>query len=143
VHQALESARISAWISQRDRTAAEQQQLRGLPDLTVDQQKGGWGEAAVSLDVRLKVHDPSGAAGVNIDLIRIAAGCHHPAARARLARGPLFLAGAAATVICSTEPETFCFTTADASGAVNSGRSFAALGVKVAVVQVGDAEGQV
>lgn len=33
----------------------------------------GWGESAVSLDVRLKVHDPSGAAGVNIDLIRIAA----------------------------------------------------------------------
>ncbi|WP_327043218.1 inositol-3-phosphate synthase [Micromonospora ureilytica] len=34
----------------------------------------GWGETAVSLDVKLKVHDPSGAAGVNIDLIRIAAG---------------------------------------------------------------------
>jgi len=33
----------------------------------------GWGETAVSLEVRLKVHDPSGAAGVNIDLIRIAA----------------------------------------------------------------------
>ncbi|MET7668617.1 inositol-3-phosphate synthase [Micromonospora luteifusca] len=33
----------------------------------------GWGEAAVSLDVKLKVHDPSGAAGVNIDLIRMAA----------------------------------------------------------------------
>jgi myo-inositol-1-phosphate synthase len=33
----------------------------------------GWGEMAVSLDVKLKVHDPSGAAGVNIDLIRIAA----------------------------------------------------------------------
>lgn len=33
----------------------------------------GWGETAVSLDVRLKVHDPSGAAGVNIDLIRMAA----------------------------------------------------------------------
>ncbi|HEY2673261.1 MAG TPA: inositol-3-phosphate synthase [Rugosimonospora sp.] len=33
----------------------------------------GWGETAVSLDVRLKVHDPSGAAGVNIDLIRLAA----------------------------------------------------------------------
>jgi myo-inositol-1-phosphate synthase len=32
----------------------------------------GWAETAVSLDVRLKVHDPSGAAGVNIDLIRIA-----------------------------------------------------------------------
>jgi myo-inositol-1-phosphate synthase len=34
----------------------------------------GWGETAVSLDVKLKVHDPSGAAGVNIDLVRIAAG---------------------------------------------------------------------
>jgi myo-inositol-1-phosphate synthase len=33
----------------------------------------GWGETAVSLEVRLKVHDPSGAAGVNIDLLRIAA----------------------------------------------------------------------
>ena len=34
----------------------------------------GWGGTAVSLDVRLQVHDPSGAAGVNIDLIRLAAG---------------------------------------------------------------------
>jgi myo-inositol-1-phosphate synthase len=33
----------------------------------------GWGGTAVSLDVKLKVNDPSGAAGVNIDLIRIAA----------------------------------------------------------------------
>ncbi|CCH17304.1 inositol-3-phosphate synthase [Micromonospora lupini] len=33
----------------------------------------GWGETAVSLDLKLTVHDPSGAAGVNIDLIRIAA----------------------------------------------------------------------
>ncbi|MEU4236163.1 inositol-3-phosphate synthase [Actinoplanes sp. NPDC026619] len=33
----------------------------------------GWGETAISLDVRLQVHDPSGAAGVNIDLIRLAA----------------------------------------------------------------------
>ncbi|MEO3773155.1 inositol-3-phosphate synthase [Micromonospora sp. B9E7] len=33
----------------------------------------GWAETSVSLDVKLKVHDPSGAAGVNIDLIRIAA----------------------------------------------------------------------
>jgi myo-inositol-1-phosphate synthase len=33
----------------------------------------GWGGTEVSLDVRLKVHDPSGAAGVNIDLIRLAA----------------------------------------------------------------------
>jgi len=32
-----------------------------------------WGETAVSLDVKLKVHDPSGAAGVNVDLIRMAA----------------------------------------------------------------------
>jgi myo-inositol-1-phosphate synthase len=27
----------------------------------------------VSVDVKLKVHDPGGAAGVNVDLIRIAA----------------------------------------------------------------------
>jgi len=32
-----------------------------------------WGATSVSLDVKLKVHDPSGAAGVTIDLIRIAA----------------------------------------------------------------------
>ncbi|MFC0003699.1 inositol-3-phosphate synthase [Micromonospora siamensis] len=33
----------------------------------------GWAGTAVSLDVKLKVHDPSGAAGVNIDLVRLAA----------------------------------------------------------------------
>jgi myo-inositol-1-phosphate synthase len=33
----------------------------------------GWGGTAVSLDVKLQVHDPSGAAGVNIDLVRLAA----------------------------------------------------------------------
>ncbi len=33
----------------------------------------GWAETGVSLDVKLKVNDPSGAAGVNIDLIRMAA----------------------------------------------------------------------
>lgn len=33
----------------------------------------GWAGTEVSLDVRLKVHDPSGAAGVNIDLVRLAA----------------------------------------------------------------------
>ncbi|GAA2702154.1 inositol-3-phosphate synthase [Actinoplanes palleronii] len=33
----------------------------------------GWAGTAVSLDVHLKVHDPSGAAGVNIDLVRLAA----------------------------------------------------------------------
>jgi myo-inositol-1-phosphate synthase len=32
-----------------------------------------WGETSVSLDLKLKVHDPSGAAGVTIDLIRMAA----------------------------------------------------------------------
>jgi len=32
-----------------------------------------WGETPVSLDVKLKVHDPGGAAGVNVDLIRMAA----------------------------------------------------------------------
>jgi myo-inositol-1-phosphate synthase len=32
-----------------------------------------WGETSVSLDVKLKVHDPSGAAGVTVDLIRMAA----------------------------------------------------------------------
>ncbi|WP_221321847.1 inositol-3-phosphate synthase [Actinoplanes sp. L3-i22] len=32
----------------------------------------GWAGSAVSLDVHLKVHDPAGAAGVNIDLVRLA-----------------------------------------------------------------------
>jgi len=32
-----------------------------------------WGETSVSVDVKLKVHDPSGAAGVHVDLIRMAA----------------------------------------------------------------------
>ncbi|MEV6525930.1 inositol-3-phosphate synthase [Longispora sp. NPDC051575] len=34
----------------------------------------GWGDTSVSLDVKLKVHDPSGGAGVTIDLVRMAAG---------------------------------------------------------------------
>ena len=33
----------------------------------------GWGGTPITLDVKLKVHDSSGAAGVTIDLIRIAA----------------------------------------------------------------------
>jgi myo-inositol-1-phosphate synthase len=54
----------------------------------------GWGETAVSLDVKLKVHDPSGAAGVNIDLIRIAASAirnghgGYPAAATPLLKSP-------------------------------------------------------
>jgi myo-inositol-1-phosphate synthase len=32
-----------------------------------------WGGTSVSVDVKLKVHDPSGAAGVNVDLVRMAA----------------------------------------------------------------------
>ena len=32
-----------------------------------------WGGTSVSVDVKLKVHDPAGAAGVHVDLIRIAA----------------------------------------------------------------------
>jgi myo-inositol-1-phosphate synthase len=54
----------------------------------------GWGETAVSLDVKLKVHDPSGAAGVNIDLIRIAASalrnghCGYPAEATPLLKSP-------------------------------------------------------
>jgi myo-inositol-1-phosphate synthase len=54
----------------------------------------GWGETAVSLDVRLKVHDPSGAAGVNIDLVRIAAAAlrsgrgGYPAEAASLLKSP-------------------------------------------------------
>ncbi|NUO97494.1 MAG: inositol-3-phosphate synthase [Nonomuraea sp.] len=33
----------------------------------------GWGGTSVSLDLKLKVHDPSGGAGVTVDLIRLAA----------------------------------------------------------------------
>lgn len=54
----------------------------------------GWGETAVSLDIRLQVHDPSGAAGVNIDLIRVAAAAlrsgrgGYPAEAARHLKSP-------------------------------------------------------
>ncbi|WP_328849718.1 inositol-3-phosphate synthase [Micromonospora zamorensis] len=54
----------------------------------------GWGETVVSLDVKLKVDDPSGAAGVNIDLIRIAASAlrnghgGHPAQATSLLKSP-------------------------------------------------------
>ncbi|MFG1894678.1 inositol-3-phosphate synthase [Micromonospora zamorensis] len=54
----------------------------------------GWGETVVSLDVKLRVDDPSGAAGVNIDLIRIAAGAlrnghgGHPAQATSLLKSP-------------------------------------------------------
>ncbi|GLZ82074.1 myo-inositol-1-phosphate synthase [Actinorhabdospora filicis] len=33
----------------------------------------GWGGAEIAMDLKLKVHDPAGAAGVNIDLVRLAA----------------------------------------------------------------------
>jgi myo-inositol-1-phosphate synthase len=54
----------------------------------------GWAGTEVSLDVKLKVHDPSGAAGVNIDLIRIAASAlrrgagGYPVAAAPLLKSP-------------------------------------------------------
>ncbi|WP_027345571.1 inositol-3-phosphate synthase [Hamadaea tsunoensis] len=54
----------------------------------------GWGGTAVSLDLKLKVHDPSGAAGVNIDLVRIAAAARragrggYPAEAAELLKSP-------------------------------------------------------
>ncbi|MER7587657.1 inositol-3-phosphate synthase [Micromonospora sp. NPDC127501] len=54
----------------------------------------GWGETVVSLDVKLRVDDPSGAAGVNIDLIRIAASAlrnghaGHPAQATSLLKSP-------------------------------------------------------
>ncbi|MGA4727229.1 inositol-3-phosphate synthase [Micromonospora taraxaci] len=54
----------------------------------------GWGGTVVSLDVKLKVDDPSGAAGVNIDLIRIAASAlrnghgGHPAQATSLLKSP-------------------------------------------------------
>ena len=48
-------------------------QLESLKVAHLNLEAKGWGETSVSLDVKLKVHDPSGAAGVNIDLIRMAA----------------------------------------------------------------------
>ncbi|MDG4801031.1 inositol-3-phosphate synthase [Micromonospora sp. WMMD980] len=55
----------------------------------------GGGGTAVSLDLRLTVHDPSGAAGVNIDLVRMAAvalragrGGHLPEAESLLKSPP-------------------------------------------------------
>ncbi|WP_144118403.1 inositol-3-phosphate synthase [Catellatospora sichuanensis] len=55
----------------------------------------GWGETSISLDIKLKVHDPSGAAGVTVDLIRMAAGAlragrggHVPAAATMLKSPP-------------------------------------------------------
>jgi myo-inositol-1-phosphate synthase len=53
-----------------------------------------WGETSVSVDVKLKVHDPSGAAGVNVDLIRMAASAlrhgraGYPAEAAPLLKSP-------------------------------------------------------
>ena len=53
-----------------------------------------WGETPVSLDVKLKVHDPSGGAGVIIDLIRMAASAlrqrrgGYPAEAAPLLKSP-------------------------------------------------------
>jgi myo-inositol-1-phosphate synthase len=53
-----------------------------------------WGETPVSLDVKLKVHDPSGGAGVSIDLIRMAASAlrqrrgGYPAEAAPLLKSP-------------------------------------------------------
>ena len=49
-------------------------QLRSQKVAHLNIEGQGWAETAVSLEVRLQVHDPSGAAGVNIDLIRLAAG---------------------------------------------------------------------
>ncbi|MET8043322.1 inositol-3-phosphate synthase [Micromonospora sp. NPDC005215] len=69
-------------LSTADRAAADKVEvapLGYLPHLRSQKvahlniEAQGWGETAVSLDVKLTVHDPSGAAGVNIDLVRIAA----------------------------------------------------------------------
>jgi myo-inositol-1-phosphate synthase len=49
-----------------------QLQSQKVAHLNIEAQ--GWAGTGVSLDVRLQVHDPSGAAGVNIDLVRLAAG---------------------------------------------------------------------
>ncbi|MFF4810678.1 inositol-3-phosphate synthase [Micromonospora chersina] len=59
----------------------------------------GWGGTAVSLDVRLKVHDPSGAAGVNIDLIRMAAAALRSGRGGYLAEAASFLKSPPGTAI--------------------------------------------
>ncbi|ATO13271.1 inositol-3-phosphate synthase [Micromonospora sp. WMMA2032] len=51
----------------------------------------GWGETAVSLDVRLTVDDPSGAAGVNIDLVRMAAAARRSGRGGQLAEAASLL----------------------------------------------------
>jgi myo-inositol-1-phosphate synthase len=65
-----------------DGTAADRVQVAPLGYLSqlksqkvahINIEAQAWGETSVSLDVKLKVHDPSGAAGVTIDLIRMAA----------------------------------------------------------------------
>ncbi|WP_410812015.1 inositol-3-phosphate synthase [Micromonospora sp. 067-2] len=48
-------------------------QLRSQKVAHLNIEAQGWAETAVSLDVKLTVHDPSGAAGVTIDLVRLAA----------------------------------------------------------------------
>jgi myo-inositol-1-phosphate synthase len=48
-------------------------QLKSQKVAHINIEAQAWGETSVSLDVKLKVHDPSGAAGVTIDLIRMAA----------------------------------------------------------------------
>ena len=49
-----------------------------------------WGQTPVSVDVKLKVHDPSGAAGVSVDLIRMAASARRQRRGGYLAEaGPL------------------------------------------------------
>jgi myo-inositol-1-phosphate synthase len=47
-------------------------QLKSEKVVYVNIEAQGWGETSVSLDVKLKVHDSSGGAGVTIDLIRMA-----------------------------------------------------------------------
>jgi myo-inositol-1-phosphate synthase len=47
--------------------------LRSEKITHIDVEARGWAGTTVSLDVRLRVHDPSGAAGVNVDLVRLAA----------------------------------------------------------------------
>jgi myo-inositol-1-phosphate synthase len=60
----------------------------------IDIEALGWAGAEISLDVKLRVHDPSGAAGVNIDLVRVAAAARragrggYPADTAALLKSP-------------------------------------------------------
>jgi myo-inositol-1-phosphate synthase len=69
-------------------------QLRSQKVAHINVEAQGWAGTPASLEVRLRVDDPAGAAGVNVDLIRLAAGAlrsgtgGYPAEAAELLKSP-------------------------------------------------------